>query len=94
MVALGCGYGDKFNINKLRYGKIVIASDADVDGHSIACLLLTFFYRFYPRLLREGYIYRAELPLYGVTVGNKKYYAYNDEELAKLPKGEIERNKG
>ena len=94
MVALGCGYGDKFNINKLRYGKIVIASDADVDGHSIACLLLTFFYRFYPRLLREGYIYRAELPLYGVTVGNKKYYAYSDEELAKLPKGEIERNKG
>ena len=94
MIALGCGYGDKMRINKLRYGKIVIATDADVDGHSIACLLLTFFYRFYPELLRQGKIYRANFPLYQVTKGKHSYYAYNDEELAKLPKGEIFRMKG
>ena len=52
MIALGCGYGEKFNVKKLRYGKIVIASDADVDGHSIACLLLSFFYRFYPEVIK------------------------------------------
>lgn len=94
MIALGCGYGEKFNIRKLRYGKIVIASDADVDGHSIACLLLSFFYKFYPELLKQGRIYRAEMPLYSVEVGKKRYYAYNDSELSKLPKGNIERNKG
>lgn len=94
MIALGCGYGEKFNVKKLRYGKIVIASDADVDGHSIACLLLSFFYRFYPELLKQGRIYRADMPLYSVTSGKKRYYAYSDEELAKLPKGDIERNKG
>lgn len=94
MIALGCGYGEKFRTNKLRYGKIVIATDADVDGHSIACLLLTFFYRFYPELLKQGKIYRANFPLYQVTKGKQKYYAYNDEELSKLPKGELFRMKG
>lgn len=94
MIALGCGYGERFNIKKLRYGKIVIAADADVDGHSIACLLLSFFYKFYPELLRQGRIYRAETPLFHVQVGKKKYYAYSNEELLKLPKGEITRAKG
>ena len=94
MIALGCGYGEKFRTNKLRYGKIVIATDADVDGHSIACLLLTFFYRFYPELLKQGKIYRANFPLYQVTKGKQKYYAYTDEELTKLPKGELFRMKG
>jgi DNA gyrase subunit B len=94
MVALGCGYGTRFNIRKLRYGKIVIASDADVDGYSIACLLLSFFYKFYPELIKEGKIFKAEFPLYSVVSGKKKYYAYNDDELSKLPKGDIERNKG
>ena len=94
MIALGCGYGEKFRIKKLRYGKIVIATDADVDGHSIACLLLTFFYKFYPELLKEGKIYRANFPLYQVTKGKKVYYAYDEDEMAKLPKGEIFRMKG
>ncbi len=94
MTALGCGFGEKFNIKKLRYGKIVIASDADEDGNSIACLLLAFFYRLYPELLKAGRIYRAETPLFIVETGKKRYYAYSEEELAKLPKGDVERNKG
>ena len=94
MIALGCGYGEKFRSNKLRYGKIVIATDADVDGHSIACLLLTFFYKFYPELLKQGRIYRAIFPLYQVTKGKNVYYAYDDKELSKLPKGEVFRMKG
>ena len=84
-----------FAPNKLRYGKIVIATDADVDGHSIALFIINlFFYRFYPELLKQGKIYRANFPLYQVTKGKQKYYAYTDEELTKLPKGELFRMKG
>lgn len=89
-VALGCGYGPRFNEKKLRYGKIVIASDKDPDGDSIACLLLAFFYRVYPELLRSGRVYRAHFPLYVVEKGTQRFYLYSKEELAEklktLPK--------
>ena len=94
MKALGCGYGSCFNIRKLRYGRIVICADADYDGYSIMCLLLVFFYHFYPELVSGGYIYWGRAPLYKVSSGKKVYYAYTDEELAKMPKGDISRMKG
>lgn len=94
MIALGSGYGEKFNLKKLRYNKIIIASDADFDGDSIACLLLTFFYKFYPDLIKAGKIYRGIFPLYQVTTKKGIYYAYNEEEFSKLPKGEVFRMKG
>lgn len=82
MVSLGCGYGAKFNEKKLRYGKIVIASDKDPDGDAIACLILAFFYRVYPELLKQAKIYRAHFPLYVIVAkGDKRYYAYSKEEL-------------
>lgn len=93
-IALGCGIGDKFNMKKLRYGRICIAADMDMDGYSIVCLVLTFFYKYYPELIRQGKIYWARTPLFSVTSGGKTYYAYSEEELAKLPKGKVSRNKG
>lgn len=92
--ALGCGIGDKFNIDKLRYGRIGIAADMDKDGYSIVCLLLTFFYVFYPELLKAGKIYWCVTPLFKVIVGKKTYFAYDEEELKTLPKGEVTRLKG
>ena len=91
---LGCGIEDKCNVAKLRYGKIVFATDADPDGYAIACLLLTLFYRLMPSLIHEGKIHWVQMPLYEVIVGKKIYFAYDDDELAKLPKGEVNRNKG
>ena len=93
-IALGCGIGDKFNIKKLRYGRICIAADMDMDGYAIVCLVLTFFYKYYPELIRQGKIYWARTPLFSITSGGKTYYAYSEEELAKLPKGKVSRNKG
>ena len=93
-IALGCGIGDKFNMKKLRYGRICIAADMDMDGYSIVCLVLTFFYKYYPELIRQGKVYWARTPLFSVTSGGKTYYAYSEEELAKLPKGKVSRNKG
>lgn len=93
-IALGCGFGESFNIKKLRYGRIVIMADADVDGYSIMCLVLTYFYKFYPELIRAGKIYWGKTPLFVVTTKAKTYYAYDDEELKALPKGEITRLKG
>lgn len=93
-IALGCGIGDKFNMKKLRYGRVCIAADMDMDGYSIVCLVLTFFYKYYPELIRQGKVYWARTPLFSVTSGGKTYYAYSEEELAKLPKGKVSRNKG
>lgn len=92
--ALGCGIGDKFNINKLRYGRIGIAADMDKDGYDIVCLLLTYFYVFYPQLIKAGKIYWCVTPLFKVISGKNTYFAYDEEELKILPKGEVTRLKG
>lgn len=82
ITAFGTGIHEDFDISKLRYHKIIIMTDADVDGAHIATLLLTFFYRFMPDLIRGGYVYLAKPPLYQISRGQKKYYAYSDAELA------------
>ncbi len=79
--AIGTGIGEEFDINKARYHKIMILSDADSDGNHISTLILTFFYRYMRQLIDAGYIYKAVPPLYKVTYGGKSFYVYNDKEL-------------
>ncbi|MCW3476130.1 DNA topoisomerase IV subunit B [Limobrevibacterium gyesilva] len=99
--ALGCGVGDRFDRSRLRYGRVIIMTDADVDGAHIASLLMTFFYRELPELVRHGHLYLAQPPLYRLTQGAKSIYAMNDadrERKVKLFKAgaklEISRFKG
>jgi len=98
ILALGCGIQDKYNSKKLNFGKVAIATDADADGYNIMCLLATMFYVLMPKFIEEGRLCWLRAPLYRLTKGNKRVFAYNDAELAELrkeyPDWEQGRNKG
>ncbi|MFC1685992.1 DNA topoisomerase (ATP-hydrolyzing) subunit B [Nanoarchaeota archaeon] len=99
ITAIGTGTGEGFNLEKLRYGKIILMADADVDGQHIKTLLLTLLFRYFPKLIEEGRVYVAVSPLYRVRKGQQSYYVYSDDELKKMVakiggKPDVQRFKG
>ena len=86
ITAIGTSIGEEFNLQGLRYGRIVILTDADVDGNHISTLLLTFFYRYMPELIKRGHVYVAQPPLYRVIKNKKTYYVRNEKMLQSLLK--------
>ena len=98
VLALGTGLGEDFDLSKLRYNKIIIMADADVDGSHIRILLLTFFFRFMRPLIEAGHVFLAQPPLYRLTKNKQHYYAYSDSErdelMQKLGQTDIQRYKG
>ena len=98
VLALGCGIGEEFDISKLRYDKVFIMADADVDGSHICTLMLTFFFRYMRPLIEQGHVYVAQPPLFRVQKGNTVKYAYNEKEMAvllqEMPGAKVNRYKG
>ena len=84
ITAFGTGIHEDFDIEKLRYHKIILMTDADVDGAHISTLLLTFIYRFMPELIKQGFVYLAQPPLYKIERNKKVWYVYSDEELNRI----------